>query len=205
MQAWLWTIGMPVKVLGNKQYGRYVYIANHSSYVDDLILFPAIRSHFLVLGKEDLAKVPVWGYQYKHFVVLVDRKSPESRALSMKRMAETLEKEGGILIFPEGTFNETDRPLKEFYDGAFRLAITTQTPIVPIIFPDAVDRAHYSAWWKFWPGPNRAVYLDQIPVKGLTLENLPALKQLAYALMEDALVKYRSHSMTTTLNSSGNE
>jgi 1-acyl-sn-glycerol-3-phosphate acyltransferase len=54
-----------------------------------------------------------------------------------------------------GTFctqhNEGNLPLKDFYDGAFWLAIKTQTLIAPVIFPDALQRWHYSAWWKLWP------------------------------------------------------
>ncbi len=38
------------------------------------------------------------------------------------------------MVFPEGTFNMTTEPLKEFYDGAFRVAIETQTPVKPVLF-----------------------------------------------------------------------
>ena len=107
-------------------------------------------------------------------------------------MWRVLKKESDILIFPEGTFNETGKPLKEFYDGAFRLAITTQTPVFPVIFPDTEDRWHYSAWWKVWPGRNRVVYLEPVEVKGMVIEDLPALKQQVYSAMEAALIKYRA-------------
>ena len=70
----------------------------------------------------------------------------------MRLMWRMLKKECSIIIFPEGTFNETEAPLKEFYDGAFRLAINTQTEIWPVLFPDTVDRWHFSHWWKLWPG-----------------------------------------------------
>ncbi len=103
-----------------------------------------------------------------------------------------LKTEGSILIFPEGTFNETKTPLKEFYDGAFRLAIATQTPIAPIIFPDAAERWHPSAWWKFRPGRNRAIFLETFPVSGLTKDDVPALKQKVYTSMENALLKYKT-------------
>ena len=191
-EIWLLIIGMPLQIIGKRPLGRYVYITNHASYIDDIIIFPAIRGHFRPLGKKEMTKIPIWGYQYKSVVVLVDRKNPESRAKSMELMSDVIKHEGSILIFPEGTFNETEKPLKEFYDGAFRLAITTQTPIAPIIFPDAVNRAHYSAWWKFWPGRNRAICLDPVPVAGLTIDDLPMLKQQLYSLMENALIKYRT-------------
>lgn len=108
-------------------------------------------------------------------------------------MWRVLKNEGDIIIFPEGTFNETRQPLKEFYNGAFRLAITTQTPILPVIFPDTEDRWHYSGWWKIWPGKNRVVYLEPVEVAGLTIEQLPELKETTYNIMEAGLRKYRTY------------
>ena len=121
---------------------------------------------------------------------MVDRNNIHSRARSLRLLWRVLHHEGHIIIFPEGTFNETGKPLKDFYDGAFRLAINTQVPILPIIFPDTQYRWHYSAWWKLWPGKNRAIYLTPVEVAGLTLDNLPALKQEVYSLMESELLKY---------------
>lgn len=188
-ESWLLLTGMPVISKGAVTDGRFVYVSNHKSYIDDLIIFSAIRSHFRPLGKKEMAKVPLWGYLYKHIVVLVDRKSAESRARSMDEMAQVLRNECGILIFPEGTFNETNKPLKDFYDGAFRLAISTQTPIVPIIFPDAGYRAPCAAWWKIWPGRNRCIFLPQVPVAGLETEDIARLKQEVYEKMEHALIQ----------------
>jgi 1-acyl-sn-glycerol-3-phosphate acyltransferase len=42
-------------------------------------------------------------------------------------------------MFPEGTFNETNAPLKDFYDGAFRIAIETKTAVKPVLFLDAYE------------------------------------------------------------------
>ena len=80
--------------------------------------------------------------------------------------------------------------LKEFHNGAFSLAINTQTPILPVIFPDTVHRWHYSGWWKWWPGPNRAIILPPVPVTDLTLDDLPALKQRLFDIMWEELAKY---------------
>ena len=105
-------------------------------------------------------------------------------------MWRTLKRESDIVIFPEGTFNETDAVLKEFYNGAFRLAIAAQTPILPVLFPDTVHRWHYSAWWKLWPGKNRVVFLPPVPVEGLTLTDVAMLKQKVYDIMAVELAKY---------------
>ena len=188
---WLWIIGMQLKAIGEKPVGRYIYVANHTSYIDTINIVPAIDSHFRVLGKAGMTKIPFYGFLYKKIVILVERKSANSRAISMKQMWLQIKKEGSVFIFPEGTFNETKMPMKEFYNGAFRLAIKTQTPISPIVFPDAADRWHYSSWLKLWPGRNRAIYLDPIPVYGLTKKDVPMLQQKVYSLMEDALIKHK--------------
>ncbi|MCW3122088.1 MAG: 1-acyl-sn-glycerol-3-phosphate acyltransferase [Flavipsychrobacter sp.] len=189
--GWLWLIGMPVKIIGKRpRTGRYVIVANHISYLDTLIIFPGIPGFFRALGKKEVSKIPVVGFIYKQVVIMVDRSNPHSRAKSLRLLWRVLNKEGNIIIFPEGTFNETPAPLKEFYDGAFRLAINTQTPIFPMILPDTVHRWHYSAWWKIWPGRNRVVYLAPVPTDGMKMEDLPQLKKQVYNLMEAELIKY---------------
>ena len=187
---WLWLIGMPVKVKGRMPEGRYIIVANHISYMDTLVIFPAIPSFFRPLGKKEMSKVPLFGFIYKQIVILVDRSSAVSRAVSMRLMWRVLRKEGHILLFPEGTFNETADTLKSFYDGAFKLALTTQTDILPLILPDTVDRWHYSAWWKVWPGKNRAIFLNPVKVNGRQIGQLAEFKQEVFSEMEKELNKY---------------
>jgi 1-acyl-sn-glycerol-3-phosphate acyltransferase len=196
---WLWLIGMPLRRQGKKPpEGRYVIVANHISYLDTVVLFFGLPGYFRPLGKIEFAKVPLFGFLYKQMAIMVDRRNAQSRARSMRLMWRVLKREGDILIFPEGTFNETGKPLREFYDGAFRLAITSQTPMLPVIFPDTADRWHYSHWWKIWPGINRVAYLDPVSVAGLTMENLPALKEKVFRLMEAELMKYRAYPSVKT-------
>ncbi len=190
-QGWMLIIGMPVKRVGKRPAkGRYIVIANHISYLDTLVLFPAVPGYFRPLGKKEISKIPVVGFIYKQIVIMVDRSNVHSRARSLRLLWRVLHREGNIIIFPEGTFNETPEKLKEFYDGAFRLAINTEAKILPIVFPDTVHRWHYSGWWKFWPGINRAEYLEPVDAAGMKMESLPQLKQTVFSAMEAALEKY---------------
>ncbi len=190
--GWLWVSGMPLRRKGPKPPpGRYVVVLNHISYLDAIMIFPALRNYFRPLGKKEMAHIPLMGFIYKQITLLVDRSNQHSRAKSMRLMYRTVRNEADIVIFPEGTFNETGAPLKSFYDGAFRLAINAQTPILPVLLPDTEKRWHYSAWWKTSPGRNRAVYLDPIPVDGLTLNDLPALKEKVYRVMEKELIRLK--------------
>ena len=194
--VWLWITGMPLKRVGQlPPKRRYVIVANHISYLDAVVVFSGLPGYFRALGKKEFSKIPLMGFLYRQIVIMVDRSSKDSRAKSMRLMWRVLRNESDIFIFPEGTFNETGNPLKEFYDGAFRLAITTQTPILPVLFPDTVDRWHYSAWWKIWPGRNRVEYLPAVEVKGMTMEHLQELKQQVYNTMEAALMKYKGNNL----------
>ncbi|RYD54619.1 MAG: 1-acyl-sn-glycerol-3-phosphate acyltransferase [Sphingobacteriales bacterium] len=190
-KGWLWFIGMPLRRLGSvPNDGKYVFVANHISYLDTIDVYAAIPTYFRTLAKIEMSRIPIFGFVYKQVTILVDRESAQGRARSMRLMWMTLRNECSISIFPEGTFNETDAPLKHFYDGAFRLAISAQIPIVPLLFPDTVKRWHYSGWYKLWPGRNRAIFLDPVPVDGLELRDLPMLKEKVCRLMETELAKY---------------
>ena len=117
----------------------------------------------------------------------------KKRAQSIAEMRDFLRNHVSIFIFPEGTFNETGAPLKEFYDGAFRIAIETETPIKPILFLDTVDRLHYSSVFSLTPGRSRVVFMDEVSVEGMTMEELPAIKQKVYEIMESGLKRYRKY------------
>ncbi|MBP6286559.1 MAG: 1-acyl-sn-glycerol-3-phosphate acyltransferase [Ferruginibacter sp.] len=172
---------------------QYVFVFNHSSFLDIPILFKAIRGqHFRVLGKAEMAKIPLFGFIYKNAVVMVERDNPENRAKSVKQLISVLKKGISVVISPEGTFNMSTDPLKEFYDGAFRIAIETQTPIKPILILDAYDRMHHSSIFSLNPGRSRAVYLEEISVEGLTLDDVASLKRRVYQAMEDGLKRYKA-------------
>lgn len=168
-----------------------IFVFNHVSYMDIPVLLKAFRHQPIrVLGKAEMSSVPVFGYMYRQAVILVKRDSPANRAKSLQLLKEAIQDNISVVIAPEGTFNMTGRPLKEFYDGAFRIAIETQTPIRPVIFLDTYDRMHYRSIFSMTPGRSRAVYLPVVPVKGYDLSDLPALKQKVYDRMEKALIQY---------------
>ena len=174
----------------NKQ---YVFIFNHLSYMDIPVLMMAIRGqHFRILGKAEMEKIPVFGFLYRKAVVMVDRSNAQKRARSVMQLKSVIKKGISVVIAPEGTFNTTHRPLKAFYDGAFRVAIETQTPIKPILFLDTYDRLNYKSIFSLRPGSSRSVFLAEVNVEGLTAKDVPFLKQKVYTAMEEALIKYNA-------------
>jgi 1-acyl-sn-glycerol-3-phosphate acyltransferase len=84
----------------------------------------------------------------------------------------------------------TNKPLKEFYDGAFRIALETGTPIKPVLVLDAYTRMNYKTVFSLNPGRCRIVYLDEISVEGLTLKDAAQLKERVFVVMEEKLKKY---------------
>ena len=169
---------------------QYIFVANHISYLDIPTTMLAISQPYRVLGKHDIVKIPIFGIIYKAAVILVDRSDVKNRSQSVRALNAAINKGISILIFPEGTFNETDQLLKDFYDGAFRLAIQTQTPIKPLLYLDNKQRLHYNSIFSLTPGISRVVYLPAISTEGYTTKDVSILKEKVYRLMEEGLLRY---------------
>jgi len=169
----------------------YIFVVNHISYIDAGFLPKVFRQPLRILGKAEMTKIPIFGLIYSKVVVPVYRDRVDDRARSMRIIKSLVNKKISVLIFAEGTFNQTGKPLKDFYSGAFRIAIDTQTPIKPVLFLDTYSRLPGSLW-TLNPGKCRAVFLDEIPVEGLTLDDLPTLKEKTYNMMSEKLRAYRA-------------
>lgn len=173
----------------NKQ---YIFVGNHISYMDAPMLVKTIRRPIRALGRIELSNAPVFGYIYRKVVVIVDRGDAAHRKKSVRNLKSVISKGVSIIIMPEGTFNLTAKPLKDFYDGAFRVAIETRTTLKPFLLLDAYDRMHYRNLFTLTPGKSRAVFLEEVPVDEFTLEDIPALKMYVYELMEKKLIEYKA-------------
>ena len=180
----LWMIGMSPEIIGKKPDGKYIFVANHISYLDSLVIFSSIPGYLRVLGNKEFSKKFLIGLIYRQLTVMVDRGDASSRAKSLKILWDSINNGNNIFIFPEGKFNTSNEILSPFYDGAFKLAINTKTPIYPMILPDTKDRWHYSSWWKFSPGRNRLIFLDPIEID---TENIVELKQKVFSIIEKKL------------------
>jgi len=172
---------------------EYIFVSNHISYLDIPMMMKVIRGqHIRILGKSEMNKIPVFGSIYKRGAVTVNRESAQARKESVNNLIAFLNNKISVFICPEGTFNMTHRPLKIFYDGAFKIAIETQKPIRPILFLDTYDRLYYNSFFSLNPGKCRGVYLAQTSTEGLTIEDVPDLKRKIYGQMEEALIRYKA-------------
>lgn len=182
------------KTLARRKIDRkqtYIYVCNHNSYLDTPGMMLAIPGQFRPLGKVEMKKAPIFGWFYPFLVIMVDRSSMESRRKSLMEMKEKLKSGISIFIFPEGSMNRTDQPLTDFYDGAFRIAIETQTPLMPMVMLNSRNLMPRDEW-RIKPGTITTIFLDPVSVKGLTMEDVPALKRNVYELMKAKLEEGRS-------------
>ena len=110
----------------------YIFLANHFSYLD-VAMMGFIPGDVLFVGKASIRKAPLFGYYFKKLHIAVDRSRVKSRAETMRRAGEALDKGSGIVLFPEGGIYTQNPPhMVPFKYGAFRLAIEKQIPIIPV-------------------------------------------------------------------------
>lgn len=194
---WFPLVGIWVKKIhqDDKEKGDFIFVVNHRSYLDAAIAVKVMPLPFRPLGKIEMKKIPFFGFIYKQSVVLVDRSSAVGRANSVREMIYMIKQGVSMLIFPEGTTNESRQLLAPFHNGAFRIALETQTPLKPVLYLDSGTRfPHHHKKLSLTPGRCRVLFLPSIPVEGLTMADLPALKQRVFDIMEDALKQYTQPS-----------
>lgn len=147
-KAILWGSGFYYKIEREQELEKgksYMFVANHTSMADIMLMLAVVKHPFVFVGKKELSKIPLFGFFYKRTCILVDRKSQKSRMEVFNRAQERLNQGMSICIFPEGGVPADESILiDEFKDGAFRLAIEHQIPIVPLTFPDNKKRFSYT-------------------------------------------------------------
>ncbi|WP_343910900.1 lysophospholipid acyltransferase family protein [Aquimarina litoralis] len=154
----------------------YMFVANHTSMADIMLMLYCVKNPFVFVGKKELAKIPIFGFFYKRTCILVDRSSQKSRKEVFDRAQERLKGGTSICIFPEGGVPDDESVmLDEFKDGAFRLAIDHQIPILPLTFLDNKKRFSYT-FFSGSPGLMRAFVHNEIPTKDFTQDQKKELK-----------------------------
>ena len=189
---WLWSwIFSILTFIRYEFYGRenfkrgrsYVLVSNHTSFLDLPGLRMLIPGQFRPLAKKELKKIPVFGWIAHAATIIVDRSSHDSRKKSIDKLKWVLKQGISILIFAEGTQNRTKEILQPFHDGAFRIAIDTQQPILPIVVVGA-GKLMPPGTINLKPGKIRIFVAPEIATEGLTASDASALKQKTFEQMK---------------------
>ncbi len=191
-RIWAFLNGVKLIIRGKENLQNnqsYIFVINHGSTADIVIAAAAMTYRYRPLGKKELMEIPLMGYMFKKSVVLVDRSDAESRKKSLERMKNLIHQNISVLIAPEGTRNRTKEPLQPFKEGAFRLAIECQLPIVPVMLLNT--RTLYpNDSWLMNHCPLKCHFLKPISTEGLTEADILMLKEKVFRLMERYYVEH---------------
>ena len=189
-------VGIPFRVeyrskLDSRQ--RYIFAPNHFSYVDIPTL--GLNHHNTIfVGKNDMEDIPLFGFMYRKLHITVDRGKLKSRSNTIQRSLQAVDEGKSLVIFPEGgIITKGDPVMAKFKDGAFRVAIEKQIPIVPVTIP-------YN--WIILPPEKfllhghrlKVIFHEPINTKGLTSNDLGSLKVQVFKTIEEELQRHRSRT-----------
>lgn len=193
LYAWSWIFSMLTRIRyefhGRHHFTKgqsYIYVSNHTSYLDLPGIRMLIPGQFRPLAKKELKKIPIFGWIARAATIIVDRSSGESRKKSIDRLKATLARGISILIFAEGTQNRTRDILQPFHDGAFRIAVDTQQPILPIVIIGA-GKLMPPGTINLRPGKIRIYVGEEISTEGLGTPDVPALRQKTFDVMKSMI------------------
>ena len=168
----------------------YMFIANHTSMIDIMLMLSVIKNPFVFVGKRELAKIPLFGFFYKRTCILVDRNSVKSRQAVFLRAQRRLKSGLSVCIFPEGGVPDEHIELDEFKDGAFRLAINHHIPVVPLTFADNKERFSYT-FFSGGPGKMRVRIHRFLETDTLTVNETKRLNNQARTIILDQLHDFK--------------
>jgi 1-acyl-sn-glycerol-3-phosphate acyltransferase len=165
-----------------------IIVPNHTSYLD-IVFSPFVVDHTAVfMGKSELLKIPLFKYFFVYLDIPVNRKSMTDSHKAFSDAGKKLDEGLSVIIYPEGTIGDRGK-LRPFKNGAFKLAIEKQVPIIPVV--------NLNNWWflengGFFkangrPGFPKIVVGDPIYTKGLEVKDAAELKDKVHTFIHNEL------------------
>jgi 1-acyl-sn-glycerol-3-phosphate acyltransferase len=186
MNTFYFLVGCPLKIKGKENFKKgkaYIVVCNHNSFFDVLVVSPGIPGGNKTIGKIEIAKIPVFNLIYRIGTVLVDRTNDRSRSESFAQMKAVLDMGLHMCIYPEGTRNKTNEPLRPFYNGAFKLAIDTGHSIIPTIIFNTKKILPADKIFYMWPHKMEMHFLPEVNVE--PTDDIESLKEKVFIIMKN--------------------
>lgn len=193
MKLWSWVFSkltfIRYQMIGREKITKgqaFIYVSNHTSFLDLPGIAMTIRGQFRPLAKKELLKIPVFGWVTRATCIVVDRASQESRKKSLTYLKKILGLGINILIFPEGTQNRTKEIMQPFKDGAFRIAVDTNQSILPLV---VIGAGHLMppGKAKIYPGVIKIIVGDPISVVDANKTDITDLKEKTFQLLKEMI------------------
>ena len=176
-----------VQIIGKENILRgkpQIFMANHQSGFDILIVLAHIPGQFRWLVKKELFHIPIFGAAMKSAgYISIDRNNRERAMQSLDQAALRIREGKSIMAFPEGSRGRFGE-IKPFKQGTFYLAIKSGVPIVPISIIGSGEIMPKRSL-KINPGKIKLVIDKPIDVKNITLEN----RQELITIVRNTIIK----------------
>jgi len=187
----LWASGVRVEVEGLQNIdpaGSYIFMANHTSYIDTPVVLANIPVQFRFLAKRGLFQIPFLGTHLSRAGhIPVPREDPRAAVKTLQLAADTIQqKKISLFIFPEGGRSH-DGVLTEFKEGGAYIAIRAAVPVVPLVMTGGTHVLAYGAG-VVQSGKITLRILPPIPTAGLTLKDRGKLTQQVHSLLLAELI-----------------
>jgi 1-acyl-sn-glycerol-3-phosphate acyltransferase len=194
-----WAMALGAKVLGIKievngreridPKSRYIFMANHLSFLDGPMMFMLIPQCVRVILKKQVLRIPVvgQGMRYVGFVP-VDRKGIRGGRKSIEMAARLMRKQGySYLIFPEGTRSRDGR-MQAFKRGGFFLALESQAAVAPITISGTYELMPRGEMFAK-RGRVRVLFHPPVGIEGYNQSNMPVLMERVKTAIESGLTE----------------
>ena len=168
---------------------NYLFISNHTSTLDIPMMFFLSKKPISFMGKESLAKWPLFGYYYRRFNVLVNRASLKNSYQAFEQARQKIKDGQNMVIFPEGGIVKTKDRLAKFKNGPFRLAVEQNVSIIPITF---ADNKYIFPESYFAGRPKRARITIHPAIEHCSTRNIEELKETVYRIIEQELIQHEN-------------
>ncbi len=167
---------------------KYIYAPNHFSYFDIPLIAYLTPGYYKFIGKKSLGEIPIFGYMFRNLYITVDRESKKDAYKTLLRALETLKKDIGLVVYPEGGIYSSGPNLAPFKDGPFRMAAESNTEIIPVTIP-------YN-WiflpdntWVVKPRRLKIIYHKALKPKDNSQSEVERLKKETFEIISETLKK----------------